>query len=106
VPILSGTDALVVTYKYGGGSVAGTLEACGGVALVPVDPALRVQALVRITHCGPNGQFSFQAVRPGEYYGLAISGDGPPEESVLRGLSKITVRDNEHTTADIRPVVR
>jgi hypothetical protein len=104
VPILSGEPPLTVTYKYGGGSVQGTIEGCGGsgVALVPVEPALRGPALVRTTQRGPNGQFTFTGVRPGEYYGIVITGTGRVDESTLTRAAKITVRDNEHTTAEIR----
>ncbi len=96
---------MTVTYKYGGGSVQGTIEGCvgGGIALIPVDRALRGPALVRTTQCGSNGQFTFAAVRPGEYYGVLVTGMGPLDESVLSRAAKITVRNNEHTTAEIRP---
>jgi hypothetical protein len=106
VPILSGAQPLTATYRYGGGSVQGTIEGCSGsgVALIPVDRALRRPALVRTTQCGPNGQFTFTAVRPGEYYGVVITGVGPLDESTLSRAGKISVRNNEHTTAEIAPV--
>ena len=105
VPILSGDQPLVVTYKYGGGTVRGAVETCGGgrVLLIPADPALRRPGLVREAACGPNGQFEFTAVRPGEYYGFAASGDQSPQiDTLLSRSPKITVRNNEHTTAEIR----
>jgi hypothetical protein len=40
--------------------------------LIPQDPALRRDGFVRLTSCGQNGRFEITAVRPGEYYGLAI----------------------------------
>ncbi|MDR3703907.1 MAG: carboxypeptidase regulatory-like domain-containing protein [Candidatus Sulfopaludibacter sp.] len=106
VPILPGAPTLTVNYRYGGGSVQGTVEGCagGGIALIPVDRALRGPALVRTTQCGPNGQFTFASVRPGEYYGIVITGQGPLDDSALRRASRVTVRNNEHTTAEISPM--
>ncbi len=103
VPILSGAQPLTVTYRYGGGSVQGSIEGCAGsgVALIPVERALRGPALVRTTQCGSNGQFTFTGVRPGEYYGVVISGMSPLDESTLSRAARVSVRDNEHTTADI-----
>jgi hypothetical protein len=107
--IASGGQPLTVTYKYGGGSVSGTVDGCGTgrVVLVPVDPWLRREGLVRDTNCGAGGQFQIDAVRPGEYYGLAISGDSVPRwsaamESELSRLgARITVRAGERSSAGI-----
>ena len=107
--IASGDQALTVTYKYGGGSVSGTVDGCGSgrVILVPVDPWLRRAGLVRDTNCGGGGQFQINAVRPGEYYGLAISGDSAPrwsasmEGELSRLGARITVRAGERSSAEI-----
>lgn len=111
VAILSDAQPLTVTYKFGGGTVQGTIEACGAgrVTLLPQDPALRRHEFVRENACGPSGQFQFSAVRPGDYYGFAISGDSSAgwypavlDGSLLQDATKVTVRANEHTSADIR----
>jgi hypothetical protein len=112
VPIVSGSLPLTVTYKIGGGSVQGAIDSCGAarVMLMPVDPILRRHGFQRGTQCGPNGQFEFAAVRPGEYYAIAVAPDSSgrwltaiTEDSLLsrRGI-KVTVRANEHTSAEIR----
>ena len=108
--IAPGDQALMVTYKYGGGSVSGTVDGCGSgrVILVPVDPWLRREGLVRDTNCGGGGRFQIDSVRPGEYYGLAISGDSAPRwspamESELSRLgARITVRAGERSSAVIK----
>lgn len=106
VPIQSDSQ-LVLTYKYGGGSVVGSIDGCGGahVVLVPRDEALRRPEMIRETRCGPNGQFEFSGVRPGEYYGIALSGETwyaqIGDETMLGRAGKVSVRANEHTTADI-----
>jgi hypothetical protein len=108
VAILSDAEPLTITYKLGGGSVRGTIEGCAGahVFLVPQDPALRYFA--RSTTCGRNDRFEIAAVRPGEYYGLAISGhalsfmgllDDPAR---LSQAARVTVRANESTSPEIR----
>jgi hypothetical protein len=112
VSILSGDQPLIVTYQFGGGTVHGTIEACGGgrVMLLPLDPALRRYEFVRDTPCSSNGQFQFAAVRPGEYYGVGIpAGTSAVSVPALLGTDKlsrearrISVRANESTTADIR----
>jgi protocatechuate 3,4-dioxygenase beta subunit len=115
VPILSDAQPLTVTYKLGGGTVRGTIEACGAghVFLIPQDPALRRGYFIRRTTCGQNGQFEFSAVRPGEYYGLAIAGDSPTpwyeamwDEGMLRQAGRVTVRANESTSPGIRLTTR
>jgi hypothetical protein len=45
------------------------------VLLIPMDPVLRQQGFPRNPTCGTNGQFEFNAVRPGEYYGVAVAGN-------------------------------
>jgi hypothetical protein len=112
VHLVSDGPAFTATFKFGGGTVQGAIEGCTGahVALVPRDPALRRPDLARETRCGPGGHFEFTGVRPGEYYGLAIA-DGPMrwfdglwDDAVIRQAVPVTVRANEHTSADIRLV--
>ena len=114
IPAVSGAQSLTVTYKYGGGSVHGTIEDCGTarVMLIPRDPALRRVEFLRETHFAANGQFVIAAVRPGDYYGFAIGAETSSrwyaavwDEGLLdRQASKITVRANEHTSGPIRVV--
>ena len=114
VSIVSGGQPLIITYKLGGGTVRGTVE--GGdfshVFLIPKDPALRRSGFAQETECGQNGRFEFSAVRPGEYYGLAIAGGLISFEAVyedtglLRQAGSVTVRPNESTSAEIRPIAR
>jgi hypothetical protein len=114
VSIVSVGQPLIITYKLGGGTVRGTVE--GGdfshVFLIPKDPALRRSGFAQETECGQNGRFEFSAVRPGEYYGLAIAGGLISFEAVyedtglLRQAGSVTVRPNESTSAEIRPIAR
>jgi hypothetical protein len=108
VSILSNSAPLTVTYKIGGGSVRGAIEGCSGghVLLIPQDQARRRHAFMYFATCGQSGQFEFPAVRPGEYYGLAIAGvpseDTLEDSALLRRASRVVVKANESTSADIR----
>ncbi|HEY7391115.1 MAG TPA: carboxypeptidase-like regulatory domain-containing protein [Bryobacteraceae bacterium] len=115
VAILSAAEPLTVTYKTGGGAVRGTVEACGGghVVLVPEEAALRRPGFLRAAKCDANGRFEFQAVRPGEYLGFAMNWSGPmltyariSDPGILRQATKVTVRENETTAAEIRAIAR
>jgi hypothetical protein len=112
VSILSDAQPLIVTYKLGGGTVRGTIERCGDrhVLLIPQDPALRRHAFIYITTCDPNGRFELPAVRPGEYYGLAVGGEPSAamlqDGALLKQASRVTVEANESTAAEIRIVAR
>jgi hypothetical protein len=114
---------LTVTYKLNGGTVRGTAEGCatGQVVLIPQDPALRRDGFIRRTGCGQNGRFEITAVRPGEYYGLAVVAPagprlsdfsaGPPlaaglEQNLINQSIRITVRSNEATLADLHPIAQ
>jgi uncharacterized GH25 family protein len=112
VSILSDAQPLTITYKLGGGTVRGNIEGCGAgnVLLIPRDPALRRHAFIYITTCGQNGRFEFPAVRPGEYYGLAIA-EVPSaamfqDGVLLRQAVRVTVDANQSTSADIRLIAR
>jgi hypothetical protein len=112
VPVQSDAQTLVITYRFGGGTIRGTVEDCGPgeVILLPIDPALRRGETVRDAACGPNGQFGIDAVRPGEYYAIAVAADGTyrplnalqDEDILIRRAARITVRANEHSTIDLR----
>jgi hypothetical protein len=110
VQVLSGTQPLTITYKRNGGTVRGTVESCGAgrVLLIPQDPALRRDGFIQRAACDQNGRFAIPAVRPGDYFGLALpltaAGAPPPEpdQSLLNQSTRITVRANESSSAEIR----
>jgi len=106
VPIQDGGAPLVVTFKLGGGSVQGKVNGCrnASVVLVPLDPALRRGGFFGVGHCAADGAFHLSAIRPGEYYGLAMVGDHGPvfDEGILKQAVRVTVRANETTSADPR----
>ncbi len=108
VSLTSAAQPLTITYKLGGGSVRGTVDACGAahVFLIPQEPALRRDGFIRIAACDRDGRFEFSAVRPGEYYGLALVKDPQSftalaDDRALGQAAKVTVRSNENTTAGI-----
>lgn len=114
VSILSDAEPLTITYKLGGGTVRGTMENCAGpLLLIPVERVLRRRGFWRVTECRENGRFEFAAVRPGEYYAFAIASDDPgsfaavmKDDRLLGQASKVTVRANESTAVEIRPLPR
>jgi len=119
VQILSGSEPLTITYKLNGGTVNGTVEKCasGEVALVPQDTALRRPGFARFVPCDSNGRYTISAVRPGEYYVLAIAGDGGAaglsaiatatlDDGLLAQASSVTVRAGETSSADLRAITR
>jgi hypothetical protein len=112
---MSDAQPVTVTYKIGGGTVRGNIEACGSarVLLIPQDTTRRRGDFILTTRCGQNGEFEFSAVRPGEYYGIAIlSGTPSPlyeaalDDELISQASKVSVRSNESTAAEIRLVTR
>jgi carboxypeptidase family protein len=107
--VASAALPLTITYKLGGGTVRGTVEACAShhIFLVPEDRSLRRDGFIRIGVCDPNSRFEFAAVRPGEYYAIAMANEprsfaSLSDDRVLRQAGKVTVRLNETTSVDIR----
>ena len=103
-------NTLTVVYKTDGGSVTGKAENCasGGVVLVPRDPVLRRQ-YTRSGACLANDYYEIRSVRPGDYYALAMAGNGPVvplDEALLNQAAKVTIRAGEATSADVRTVTR
>jgi hypothetical protein len=45
--------------------------------LIPQNPLLQRAEFILGINCGQDGPFEFSAVRPGEYYGIAIARNGP-----------------------------
>lgn len=74
--------SLTLVYKTNGGTVRGTVEKCaaGWVVLVPQDPARRWPDALREVGCdgqaSGSDRYEITAVRPGQYYVLALSGNG------------------------------
>jgi hypothetical protein len=113
VQILSGAQPLVLTYKRNGGTVRGTVEGCGdgNVFLVPQEPALRRFGFIQQANCDKNGRFEIPDVRPGEYYGLAVTPESRVsvsalnlDQNLINQSTRVSVRSNEATDAEIRLV--
>jgi hypothetical protein len=114
VGIVAGSAPLTVAYKLGGGTVRGTVEKCAGgtVRLLPHDKAMWRPGFVFFAPCDANGRYAITAVRPGEYYAVAIAGDSPTpwyatmwdDESLVNYAGAITVRAGENTSADLRAI--
>ncbi len=100
VQIRTGFDVVTVVYKLGGGTVRGTCGS-GTVTLIPKEVALRRAGFIRRTACGRNG-FEIPAVRPGDYYGLAIGNPALLDDGLLKQAAGVTVRGNESTTAELK----
>ena len=103
--------AIRAVYKTDGGSVSGRAENCasGGVVLVPSDPALRRPGFSKSGPCDSSGHYEVRAVRPGEYYAVALAGNGPVvalDEALLNQAVKVTVRAGEASSADLRTITR
>jgi hypothetical protein len=114
VAIVPGSPPLTVTYKFGGGTVRGTVEKCaaGTVRLLPHDKAMWRPGFVFFAPCDSNDRYAITAVRPGEYYAVAIAGDIPApwyatswdDDSLVNYAATITVRAGENTSADLRAI--
>jgi len=124
VEISSGGVPITLIYKTNGGAVRGTVENCasGAVAAIPQDPSMRRPGFFRSTSCGSSGdsaagaggdsiRYEIDTLRPGDYYVVAISGDGPDpwyltkiDDALLSQATKITVRAGESSSADLRAI--
>jgi protocatechuate 3,4-dioxygenase beta subunit len=112
VEFYSGGLPLSVVYRSDGGTVRGTVEECGAatVVLIPQNLTLRRRPYVRNAKCKANGGYEFTAVRPGEYYVLALNPSDPAfnllstdvDQGKLNAAAKATVRPNESTLADLQ----
>jgi hypothetical protein len=110
---ISSDVAISVVYKTDGGSVRGVVENCasGGVVLVPADPALRQAGFSKSAPCDSTGRYEVRAVRPGDYYAVALAGNGPvlafnEASSLPDEASKVTVRTGQASSADLRAVTK
>jgi len=104
----SGNDQAEIVFRAGGGAVSGNVEDCQGgmVDLIPVQENLRGM-LPKFGHCDALGLFTVQAVRPGDYYALAVAPipDIPVAlATLLKQATKVTVRESETTRVDLKVV--
>jgi hypothetical protein len=113
VELSSGAVPITLVYKTNGGTVRGTAEKCasGGVMLVPQEPGLRRPGFQYSKPCDSNDRYEIGAVRPGDYYVLALPGDGPDpwfraklDDTVLNQAAKVTVRAGETFSVDLRAI--
>jgi hypothetical protein len=112
--LVSGGQRLTITYKYGGGSVRGTVEGCGSgeVTLVPRDTALRHPSMMRRAPCTADGKFEMLSVRPGDYYAFALASDDyfaadqPLDTDMVRQSTSVRVVDTEAVAAEVRLIKR
>jgi Carboxypeptidase regulatory-like domain len=114
VEILPGAQPLTVAYKFGGGTVRGTVEKCAGgtVRLLPHDKAMWRQGFELFAPCDSNDRYAITAVRPGDYYALVIAGDSPipwyattwEDDGLVNNASTVTVRAGETSSADLRAI--
>src|SRR5262249_23723968 len=108
---ISADTAITVVYKNNGGWVRGKVENCasGGVLLVPSDPAMRGRGFSKSAPCDAKGYYEVLAVRPGDYYALAVAGNGPVpvvDDALLGRATKVTVRAGEGTSADLLTITK
>jgi hypothetical protein len=114
VEIVSGAQPVTITYKTGGGTVRGKVEQCAGgtVRLIPHDKAMRRPGFVRFAACDANDRYEITAIRPGEYYAIAVAGNSPApwyatmrdDDGLLNDAGTVTVRAEESTSADLRAI--
>jgi len=109
VPIASAAQTVEVHYKSDGGRVTGTVSGCthGSVALIPADRAHR-RGFFRGAACGSDGRFDIIAVKPGDYYAIALQDPAAmmnlaSDDAAIRYQGVlVTVRRNETTQADLK----
>jgi hypothetical protein len=125
---------LTLTFKTNGGTVRGTAEKCGWgeVLLLPREVVWQHSGeKIYRTRCDSNDRYEIAAVRPGQYYALALTGSGlegmptpgelvlghlraifrgtyaiPFDSSLLNQASSVWVRALETSSADLRAINR
>lgn len=107
----SGAAPITIVYRTDGGTVGGTAEKCaaGIVILIPQDPVLQSLGFLRSTRCDNSDRYEIRAVRPGDYYALAIMGIGglpQVDDNLVSQASKVTVKADEAASANLRAVLR
>ncbi len=111
------TDGAVVTlvYRADGATLRGQVENCsgGGVLLVPQDPSRRHFEENGRTTCDASGRYEIPAVRPGNYYVIAVAKPASNffwaaewDDAMSSQASSITLHANETVTLDLRAVAQ
>jgi hypothetical protein len=120
---MGGPLAITLVYKTNGGTVRGTVENCrsGQVLLVPEDPAMRRPGFFRWAPCGGAAgpdRYEVGAVRPGDYYALALASGGVTPRPVIalaiagkfdalfNQAERVQVRAGEASSADLKAIRR
>jgi Carboxypeptidase regulatory-like domain len=110
----SSSDSAEVRFRSDGGSVTGTVEGCqeGFVMLEPAQHQLWFGP--KVERCDAMGSFTIQAVRPGDYYAVAVSPRDASAPALLMGRNsgvdveklgtKLTVKAGESTRVDLKAV--
>jgi hypothetical protein len=109
VYLSSGNDQAEIVFRAGGGAVSGNVEDCQGgvVEVIPVRENLRGPMPARFDRCDALGHFTIQAVRPGDYYALAVApipNIPVALATLLQQATKVTVRAGETTHVDLKAV--
>jgi protocatechuate 3,4-dioxygenase beta subunit len=113
VEILSESTPISIQFKAGGGTVQGTVEDCGGayVLLLPQDPSMRRQGVVRRVQCAEGGCFEIASARPGDYYVLALGSGSPAlippydlDRDYLNQAVAVTVANNSAVKVDLKVI--
>jgi hypothetical protein len=111
VNLSSGATPITIVYKTNGGTVRGTAERCdaGIVILIPQDPAIQSVGFLRSARCDASDRYKITAVRPGDYYALALAEPGGVpqlDDTLVSQSSKVTVPADETASADLRAIQR
>lgn len=111
--IASPEQQLTITYKWNVGTIRGTVKDCnaGRVILIPQEVALRRREFIRVGTCNQGDQFELPALRPGDYYAIAISGDSAMpwyalkiDESLFKQGNTVTVQEGQTANVEFRLV--
>ena len=104
---------LRIVYKPKAGRATGTVPRAAGhsVVLVPQDEALRdAHQFIRTAKCGPDGRFSIDSLRPGDYYAFAfdrVRTEQLEDIDFVRTLTiqatRATIRPGETATLELSP---
>ena len=107
----AGPLSIEVDYKTNGGSVRGEVTGHGscGVWLVPQDVFRQGRNFLRFSLCDKSGHYQMNAVRPGDYYAIAFTGDELPwymaiDANLQRRATSVTVIAGETVSADLRVI--